>query len=223
MDSQEKPPYDDFIAEKPKVIQKFSSEIRPLLKEHTIIVKGLGKHKFLSVKEIRNLYWNEKEKKHTKSMKTIYRYMEILENANLVKVAGHRKPKDGRMTEKLYCRTATIYFLKDEGDNNSDDDIPYWKSEGYQKSIKLLAKIFIQNNDIDQNREKDFFNIVEKFTEMQSINIKTIFGKIEANPNLVEGYDEFSIMDFKRMISDLSMFEIIYQHPEFIKLIQDLK
>ena len=223
MDSQEKPPSDDFISEKPKIIQKFSSEIRPLLKEHTTIVKGLGKHKFLTIKEIRNLYWNEKENKHTKSMKTIYRYMDILENANLVKVAGHRKPKDGRMTEKIYCRTSTIYFLKDDGDNNSGDEIPYWKSEEFQKRIQFLAKIFVQNNDIDPNREKEVFNIIEKFTEMQALNITTILGRIEANPTLVDGYDEFSLMDFKRMLSDLSMFEIIFQQPEFIKQIQELK
>jgi len=223
MDSQEKPPSDDFISEKPKIIQKFSSSIRPLLREHTIIVKGLGKHKFLSVKEIRNLYWNEKEKKHTKSMKTIYRHMEILENANLVKVAGHRKPKDGRMTEKIYCRTATIYFLKDEEDNNADDEIPYWKSEDFQKRIKFLAKILIQTNDIDQKREIEVCTLIEKYTEMQAMNFTTIFGKIEANPTLVEGYEEFSLMDFKQMLSDLSMYEIILQYPEFIKQIQDLK
>ncbi len=55
------------------------------------------------------------------------------------------------------------------------------------------------------------------------MNFTTIFGKIEANPTLVEGYEEFSLMDFKQMLSDLSMYEIILQYPEFIRQIQDLK
>ena len=64
----------------------------------------------MTTKEIHDLYIDDETKNHTYTIKTIYRYLEILEEIDLVKIGGHRITEGMRLAEKLYTRTANIFF-----------------------------------------------------------------------------------------------------------------
>ena len=103
--------YEEYIAYKPQTFKLLNNDQFELAKEHARILQALGEKGDMSVKEIHDLYTTTKGK-HTKTLKTIYRYMEILEEADIVQVAGYRKYANRRTTEKLYTRTAKIFFNK---------------------------------------------------------------------------------------------------------------
>ncbi|MHA2424797.1 MAG: hypothetical protein ACXAEF_08420, partial [Candidatus Thorarchaeota archaeon] len=103
MNESEKPDFEDFVTVKPELVLILTKDQMDLAMEHIGILKELVT-KNLTVKEIHSLYWDSSKKEYSKTIKTIYRYMDSLEEEGLVKVAGHRKPTDSRMTEKLYCR-----------------------------------------------------------------------------------------------------------------------
>ncbi len=224
MVSPKKPLYNDFITEKPLVILKITAEQRNLLKEHSTILRALAKNTYLSVKEIHKLYKvplekkEEKKEKFTKSMKTIYRYMELLEDSGLVKVAGFRKPSDSRMSEKLYCRTANIFFFKEK-----DEKDQYWKSEEFKQLYRLIAKIFCKNNHLSLDLQKKIENLIELFSEKQAHYLNRHLEQIEQNLELANEFKELPIMDIKRVITDVTIYEIIFNHPDLISQFQKLR
>ena len=99
-----------FIEKNPKIIANIELEKKQLLRDYKIIFMGLSQKKYLSAKDIHQLYWEPTEQKYSKSKKTVYRYLDLLEEANLIMECGYRKPNDSHMTEKLFCRTALLYF-----------------------------------------------------------------------------------------------------------------
>jgi len=101
--------YEDFITVNPKPVQTITTEQYNEGMEYNRILSALSGKK-MTVKEIHDIFLDTKTKKHTKTLKTIYRHLESLEKMGLVTVAGHRKYAGKRTPEKLYCRIADIYL-----------------------------------------------------------------------------------------------------------------
>ena len=99
--------YEDFITEKPEGFRLISNEMILKAKEHSEILTALNKGN-MTVKEIHKLY-KLPDGKYTKTLKTVYRHLDALEQLDLIKVAGHRKYEGARSLEKLYCRTAKVF------------------------------------------------------------------------------------------------------------------
>ncbi|NHJ87536.1 MAG: hypothetical protein FK734_18895, partial [Asgard group archaeon] len=77
----------DFIEKESEIIVNITPEQMKIANKYGIITSAL-REKPMTVKEIRDLYYDEENKKHQYSLKTIYRYIEKLEEASLVIVAG---------------------------------------------------------------------------------------------------------------------------------------
>jgi Fe2+ or Zn2+ uptake regulation protein len=123
-----------FIEDKPNLIKDIKVETKQLLRDHKLIFHGLMQNPNLSAKDIHELYWDPAEHKYTKSMKTVYRYLDLLEEAGLVKVSGHRKPVDSHMTEKLYCRTALLYYSK--------EPVKWWELPEYKNQFDKETEFY---------------------------------------------------------------------------------
>ncbi len=80
--------------------------------DHYPIIAYL-RHGFHTVKEITEAYplFSSDPEKYRKSDKTIYRYLNELKKLGLVKVVGQRVIRGQTATEKIWGRTARIFYL----------------------------------------------------------------------------------------------------------------
>ncbi|MFW9981829.1 MAG: hypothetical protein ACFFE3_07930, partial [Candidatus Thorarchaeota archaeon] len=109
--AKKKDPPQDFITSGPMPVIMTNDEQMNLINENIEIIGALGTRQFMTVKQIHHLFLEDpKGPVYSKGLKTIYRHLENLEKAGLVKIAGHRKYPGSRQTEKLYCRTGKVFF-----------------------------------------------------------------------------------------------------------------
>jgi len=196
---EQEPEYKDFIEKKPQVVMKVNSRQMELLSEHILITQNLGKREQMTVKEIHELYWDEKEKKHGKTLKTIYRYMDLLEEQGIVQVAGHRKPKGSHLTEKLYSRKATVYFEEEAKPTK------WWTEEEGIKQLETIWKVGKKYFGMEEEKMKDFANVIGSYFGEREIIILELLEMIEEDKELAEELKGISIMDFKSIFSMISM------------------
>ncbi|MFW9955037.1 MAG: hypothetical protein ACFFD3_10835 [Candidatus Thorarchaeota archaeon] len=196
---------------KPELVKILAAAQMDLVMEHIEILRELITQN-LTVKEIHRLFWDPKEKKYTKTLKTVYRYMDILEAAELVRVAGHRKPADSRMTEKLYCRSAMIFTAQD------DDKSPKWyeTAEG-QEELRNTAQLVLQFFGIDENRSSDFEKLLKTYYSARDEVVKELLNEISKNERLAETMVRIGIQEFKSVASLLGMFGVLRNLSNFQK------
>ena len=137
--------YRDFITFQPEVVKFISMDTYKVIEKYYPIVKALRKRS-MTVKEIHNLYTDSESQKHTLTIKTIYRYLEKLEDEEIVVVSGHRETKGSRQVEKLYSRTASIFFTE-KGEDYLQKKLEYGK-EVSEKIHKILGEI-LEKSDVD--------------------------------------------------------------------------
>lgn len=210
--------YEDYITEKPKVITNINFEQFQLIGEHRNIMETLTDKQYMSVKQIHALYWDSELEKYSKSTKTIYRYMDELENANLVKVAGFRKYKNSRNTEKLYCRSSILYFSRD-----SQKKEKWWMAKEYQERFNKFAQFLIHYENLKESKNNTIISLLNEYYEILASNSRdqlNIIEEYEQYANLFVGLSAFEI---KRMLFEITMINIFRNHKDLIKKFQDLK
>ncbi len=101
-----------------------------------LIVKVLQKGP-MTVRDLEKAYKEAAEKTELfepKSNKTIYRYMKILEQADLIKPAGQRMNIGKTVTETLFSRTASVFLILGE-------EPEWWKSKEGMEVARRIGKI----------------------------------------------------------------------------------
>ncbi|MFX1254423.1 MAG: hypothetical protein ACFFCZ_22615 [Promethearchaeota archaeon] len=203
--------HQDFINFKPEIVKLLSKEAMDLLTEHIPLFGTLQEKKSMTVKEIHELY------PEIRAKKTIYRYLEKLEEAGLVAVAGYRMTEGSRIPEKLYCRAARVFFTKlDEEERKA------WGRESGEIYGKKLA---ISLSEVFQVPEPDttaFTEVIKRFFELQRQAIVSLMENIRESNRLAELY-AITEIDQIKYLSDISAtFTIFLQHPELLAQLKDL-
>jgi hypothetical protein len=208
--------YDDFVTAFPEPVKVLQKQEMELAYEHTSILLALGKQN-MTAKGIHSLFWDADKEVHTKTIKTIYRYLETLENAGLVKEAGHRKPKDSRLTEKLYCRTAIVFFARDR------DEVPKWWMSGEGKTLfkklKDVAKEFFAIPDKDV---QDFQKLMVEFYRARSEVLESLLLRISENKELTEILSGQGIDEIKFIAGMVGLMGAIVKNPEVIDALKKI-
>ncbi len=157
---KEKPKdYDDFLTARPEPIIFLSEEQEAVAKEYSDIIKAMiGKN--LTVKEVHALYFNPSKETYDKTIKTVYRHLEALENAGLIMECGHRKPHDSRLTEKLFCRTANIFVLGEDRQKEK-----WWEKEKGERIIKRLSVLLPELLEVELKDPAGFKKLMGQFFE----------------------------------------------------------
>ncbi len=214
MAKKEQSKFKNYIDYEPTIIKFLNAEQTKLAEEHVKIIKALRINKQMTAKEIHDLYIDEETNKHTYTIKTIYRYLEKLEEADLVKISGHRLTEGKRLSEKLYTRTADI-FLKAKKEEVYPD--------AAEKRKEHLKKLYTILENID-NKPLIDYNVFEKlmlkmFDLEQEYN-RDIVAKIPKSKLLTELYSNMDI-DSVNYINDLaSSLLVLIKDPELIKKLQ---
>ena len=208
--------FQDFVTVTPELVKLLTEEQMNLAMEHMTILKALTKGN-LTVKEIHALYMDSKNKTHTKTIKTIYRYMDTLEKAGLVKIAGHRKPTDSRMTEKLYCRAAVVFTLEES------DRGPRWHEtpEG-KEDIRNTSQFVLQFFDVPMDRLPDFENLLLTYYSTRDITVGEMLRKLAKDEKLAEAMVKIGIDEFKPMASFLGMLGVLLNLSDFQEKVRKL-
>ena len=213
--AKEKQKYKDFIEHEPEVVRFLNPKDTELANKHIRIIKAL-REKHMTVKEIHDLYFDEDTNKHTYTIKTIYRYLEILEEANLVIISGHRLTKGNRLPEKLYARTANIFFKSQEEKTSP---------EAIKKRDDMIRKIYEILSEVDDTSMIDyqeFEEIIIKKLDLELKYIREVIEKVPDNKKLSEifsGSDIGSVNYLNEFSADLLL---IIKHPELMEKIQKI-
>ena len=197
-----------------KIIKDISLEKRQLLRDHSTIFHTLAEKKYLSAKDIHELY-REDSMTYSKSMKTIYRYIDILEKAGLIEYVGFRRLPNSRITENLYRRTALLYFSK--------EPVKWWELPEYKKYFEKKTEFLAQVKGTSTKDKKELRELIISYTEARDKYMNIQLKHIENNPELVKVLSELSIMEIKGIIGDIAVFEIFIKEPELIERIKKLK
>ena len=216
--SKENSKYKDFIEEKSEMVKFLDAKQTKVAAKYGPIIAALREKKYLTAKEIHDLYIDEDTKKHTYTIKTIYRYLEKLEELDLVKTAGHRMIKGQRLPEKLYTRTADIFFKAEKKEIHPD------VLEHQRKNLKGVYTVLEQVEGKPDLDYKTFEEIMIKRMELQQKYNREVTTKIPENKILTDFYSTLHI-DTVNYISDMVSEMLVFaKHPElFEKLMRIYK
>ena len=172
--------------------------------------------KYLSAKDIRELYWEPVEQKYTKSMKTVYRYIDLLQKEGLIVECGYRKPVDSHMTEKLYCRTAMVFTQKEE------DRGPRWyETEKGKEDLRDTSRLILRFFEGSEDKMKDVEELLVKYYSERDTVVRDLLQKLAKDEKMAETMVKIGMNEFKSMASLLGMLGVLMNLSEFQKHVKD--
>jgi DNA-binding PadR family transcriptional regulator len=205
--------YQDYITFKPQALIFLSDKATDLVHEHSLIISGLRKRS-MTVKEIHNLYYDINNNKHTKAIKTIYRYLEKLEEEGLVTVAGHRITEGVRVVEKLYSRTAKI-FLSGAAET---ERLAEEKEEHTKLLIKFITTLFKVRKP-DQNALEQVFY---QFLNIQLQMMSELYNFAKVDENLVDSFAKTDLNTLNLLTNLTASIGTFIREPKLLEQLKDL-
>ncbi len=175
---QDPPVVNEMIINEPITVKVLDYEIMGTMKEYKPIMHAL-KDKYMSVKEIHELYYNESTGKHDRGLKTIYRYIEKLMELELVIEVGQRMTQGSRAVETLYGPAAKAFFY--EGPEVMDR----WDSEEGRAELESISKLVssLMGKKIDPEEFRTF--ALDYLTE-QDEKSSELIRHINEDPDLLD-------------------------------------
>lgn len=200
--------YDDFLTARPEPIIFLTEEQEAVAKEHGEIIKAMiGKN--LTAKEVHALYFNPNKETYDKTIKTVYRHLELLEKAGLVMECGHRKPHDSRLTEKLFCRTANIFVL-DQGKPKEK----WWEKEKGEKIIKRLSVLIPSLFEFELEDSPEFKKLMARFFEQHDGIRMELWRKTPKNEALSGIFREADLWEINYLSDLVATIGVMLRDPE---------
>ncbi|NHJ32268.1 MAG: helix-turn-helix transcriptional regulator [Asgard group archaeon] len=216
MAKKEDKKYKDYLDYNPPVIKFLNAEQTKLAEEHLKIIKALRINKHMTAKEIHDLYIDEETMKPTYTIKTIYRYLEKLEEADLVKISGHRMTVGKRLSEQLYTRTGNIFFKAKKEEVHPDVKE---KKKGFHKKLHTVLQEISDSSVIAFN---DFDNLLTQKSDFEQEFNKSVVERISKNKVLTKLYSEMDIDEVNYINDLISLLLVMIKKPELIKKIQKI-
>lgn len=212
---KEEEKYKDFINFQPELVKFITLEQSKIIGKFYVIVKAL-RQKNMTVKEIHNLYLNPDTKKHTYTIKTVYRHLEKLTEAGIVVVSGHRETIGSRQVEKLYSRSANIFFTE-KSDEYINKKLEYGKE--IAKNLHVVFGELLQKPNVDLD---ELTPIVLNYMKNAHKNSNDTIKSIPENKVLAELFSKTEI----DLINDLSIYIGIFltyiKNPELFEKLKEL-
>ena len=99
-----------------------------------------------------------------KDQSTIYRHVEKLVKADIIQQSGERK--EHHIPEKVYSRTAKIFFLAPGiGALSKEDVLVKHRKEMYEKTARLLEKMGYSANDATEAVSREMYTEIEAIVQ----------------------------------------------------------
>ena len=208
--SDEKPVHEDFITATSDTVKYIRKEEMQLMDEHIDIIKALS-GKNMTVKEIHSLNWNPEKKEYSKTIKTVYRHLDALEIAGLVKVVGHRKPTNSRLTEKLYSRAAKVFFLEEK-----DRGPKWWETEEGESQIQELVTVIWEYFDLEGDDTTKFQQLLKQYYDGWDSTVMDLFSKTQTNETISDIFGKAGINQIKSLAGFVGILGAFSKYPELL-------
>ncbi|MFW9846492.1 MAG: hypothetical protein ACFFD6_07080 [Candidatus Thorarchaeota archaeon] len=200
----EAPMHEDIIGGKPARSKLLDTNQLVLTRSHIEIIRALC-CQYLTVKEIHQRFLVDPDKpSYSRALKTLYRDLDVLEKAELVKVVGYRKYQGRRQTEKLYSCTADVFFPKENADPQK-----WWLSKEGQKYLGQLSALITEFFQVSETKKPQVKAILERFFELWDITVRQLFERSEESDlltDILSGIDINSMDDTTRFIGMMGAF-----------------
>jgi DNA-binding PadR family transcriptional regulator len=206
----------DFISFKPEIVKFIGIKEKKLVDNHKRIIFAL-KNKNMTVNEIYGLYREPTSgKKAIKTKKTVYRYLDKLEKAGLLVVAGHRKKEGSHFVEKIYARTAKVYFAM-------ADDVPKWWDTEYGKkfaeNVTIIVSELLHLSEYDKSAFYSFFTeLYDKRKQAED----ELFKITEINAHLSDLFSNIDLDEIRHITYFASLITVLVRYPELYNKLQEL-
>ncbi len=209
--------YEDFITITPKPVQTITTEQYNEGMEYNRILSELS-GKTMTVKEIHDIFKDPKTKKHTKTLKTIYRHLESLEKIGLVAVAGHRKYAKKRTPEKLYSRIANIYLHQPV-----EDKAKWMKTTEGKKFIDKVAELMSALYGCDTTNNDGLKETLSKYYLDSYNQALDVNQRIVSSPEIQKVLEGLKIETIREMLEYLKSLNVLVSDFDMQKrLLKDL-
>ncbi len=206
--------YEDYIIDKPDRFKLMPESVFSRAKEYGIIMEALARVN-MTVKEIHNLY-SLPDGKYSKTLKTIYRYLDTLEQVGLVKLAGHRKTKGKRTLQKLYCRTAKVFFNDDAAHKEE-----WLNTEKGHRFIDMLTALIWQLHGKEGDSEAIRESVLAYFRASQ-VHINEIIDKTMTDDRFSDTMDKYTLSEIKGALTFVSHIQAMLDSEETIEEMKKL-
>ena len=205
----------DFITYKPEPIRFVTKKEKDLIYRHILIMHTL-RNKPMSVKEIHKLYYDTNTKSYAYTIKTIYKHLEKLEKANLVKVSGHRMTQGSRQTEKLYSRSANIFVPRPE-EKKIENNIDHVKK--YSEFHNIIMSELLQ---VPRVKKSDSFNFFRQLYELMYQTDVEILEKTKTNKSIVDISSQIDLDKLNIISESVCLLTVFLRHPHLFEQLQRL-
>lgn len=204
----------DYISFKPKVVKFLEADESKILYERYEIIGAL-RNKYMTAKEIHNLFFEKEANKHRFTIKTIYRHLEKMEKTGLVAVAGHRMTEGSRIAEKLYARTASIFFQK------QDDDYKWWEKEKGKMISEKLNILVTEYFSKQPAESKAVFELFKAVAGEENRIVMDLLDKAKDSEKLSDLYSKTSLDKINYINLYAAIFILLLEKPEIFKQLED--
>ena len=200
--------YEDYVINKPEGFRLVSDEVFSKAKEHHTIISALKKGN-MTVKEIHEVH-KLPDGKYSKTLKTVYRHLDLLEQIDLIMVAGHRKYEGARSLEKLYCRTAKVFT--DLGSKQEE----WLDTDDGKILLDSITEVLWLTND-GHGDKPELRRLIEKFSREYMKNTVEIIKNMSSDnkfENLVDslGFDHIrSLLEIVPLVQTMLENKEIYE------------
>ncbi len=205
-----------YITYKPQNVKFVSKEELDLIKEHYLIISAL-RNTVMSVKDIHNLFQDQKTGNYTYTLKTIYRHLEKLEDAGIVTAAGYREKKGTRSCEKVFCRTAKIFYPEFE-----EKDLEWWELESGEKYTQIFRITLVELLQTSEPDKTLFNKLFKKLNVLQTKTKKDLFEKAGNNVELADSLSQIDINKLNSIADLASILKVLLQEPDLLNQKQSL-
>lgn len=206
--------YEDYIIDKPERFKLMPESVFSRAKEYGIIMDALARVN-MTVKEVHDLY-SLPDGKHSKTLKTIYRYLDTLEQVGLVKLAGHRKTKGKRTLQKLYCRTAKVFFNDDEAHKEK-----WLQTDKGHRFIDMLTALIWQLHGKEGDSEAIRESVLAYFRASQ-VHINEIIDKTMTDDRFSDTMDKYTLYEIRGALTFVSHIQAMLDSEETIEEMKKL-
>lgn len=202
--------HQDFITFEPATFKFLSKKDMELVERHKKIIQALRQNKNMTVKEIHRL------EDYPYTIKTTYKHLENLENADLVRVSGHRMTQGSRQTEKLYSRTAYIFY-PDPNEEELESKIESIRA--YSENANIIMSELLEAPKAEKTA---FFSFFSQIYELRSQTITEILEKTKTSQYVVDVLTKVDLHKLNKLNESVSILVVFLRHPQLFEQLQKL-
>ena len=199
-----------FNPERIKIVYEKKTNEVLLDPNHGPIIRALRKGP-MTVREIEEAYADSAKQNpeiEPKSDKTIYRYLKVLEKADLVVPAGQRVVIGKTATETLFSRTAEVFIT-----GQSEEE--YWSCESGKELCGNLAQML---GKILGDKKADQGCVMKFMNEFDALGNKYVINLVEnADEEMVDLITGIDWAKKDKILTLVSTFAVILNNPDLFE------